>query len=220
MDLARPARTGTSTPLEKTRKLSKRQLEIRLSKLSTSIPDPNILLEQYPVSTEVAAELLYMAGFEHDDIQDRNILDLGTGTGRLAIGAALLGAKTVVGIDLDAESIRLGKENAARSDVLVNWQIGRIEDVSDTYDTVLMNPPYGTRVEHADTIFLDKAFESAPIVYTIHKSSTRPFVSKYVEKHDRRVDSIRKVDLRIPYIYNFHRKRWSVVQVDIFRIVR
>ena len=73
--------------IEGKRTLSKRQLEIRLGKLKI-LESPRLKLEQYPVSPEVAAELLYMAGFEHDDLHGKKIAELGTGTGRLAIGAA------------------------------------------------------------------------------------------------------------------------------------
>ncbi|HZD12649.1 MAG TPA: hypothetical protein VE177_03930, partial [Candidatus Binatus sp.] len=52
--------TGTS-PTEKIVALSKRQLEIRLSKLAM-IEDPKLSLEQYPISAVAASELLYIAG--------------------------------------------------------------------------------------------------------------------------------------------------------------
>lgn len=43
-------------------------------------------------------------------------LDLGTGSGILAIGAETLGAGEVSGIDFDAEAVRIAKENAAAND--------------------------------------------------------------------------------------------------------
>ncbi len=89
--------------------LSKRQLEIQLGKLKI-LEKPNLKLEQYPVSSEVASELLYMADFEHDDLDGR-VIDLGTGTGRLAIGAALMGAKEIVGVDVDEHALALAKES-------------------------------------------------------------------------------------------------------------
>src|SRR5438128_7187451 len=88
--------------------LSKRQLEILLGKLKI-LDKPNLELEQYPVSAEAASELLYMAGFEHDDLGGR-IIDLGTGTGRLAIGAALMGARETVGVDTDERALAHAKE--------------------------------------------------------------------------------------------------------------
>jgi predicted RNA methylase len=43
-----------------------------------------------------------------------------------------------------------------------------------TIDTVIMNPPFGTRVKNADMIFLKAAFDVASSsVYSLHKTSTR-----------------------------------------------
>ncbi len=40
-----------------------------------------------------------------------SVLDVGCGSGILAIGAGLLGAKDVLGIEIDPEAVRVGKEN-------------------------------------------------------------------------------------------------------------
>src|SRR2546428_819788 len=94
---------------------SKRKLEIQLGKLKI-LEKPNLKLEQYPVSSEAASELLYMADFEHDDLDGR-VIDLGTGTGRFAIGAALMGAKEIVGVDVDEQALAVAKENAETVEV-------------------------------------------------------------------------------------------------------
>ena len=41
-----------------------------------------------------------------------NVLDVGAGTGILAIAAALSGSRRVVGTDIDAPSVRIARENA------------------------------------------------------------------------------------------------------------
>ena len=41
-------------------------------------------------------------------------------------------------------------------------------------DTVIMNPPFGTRVTSADMVFLKTAYDVATTsVYSLHKTSTR-----------------------------------------------
>jgi len=49
--------------------------------------------------------------------QDTQMLDIGTGSGILAIEAALLGAKSVLAIDIDALSVRIATENALLNNV-------------------------------------------------------------------------------------------------------
>src|SRR5437016_2643187 len=108
--------------------LSKRQLEILLGKLKI-LDKPNLKLEQYPVSAEAASELLYMAGFEHDDLGGR-IIDLGTGTGRLAIGAALMGARETVGVDMDERALALAKEKVEPEGGILEWYNSDLEKLS------------------------------------------------------------------------------------------
>ena len=198
--------------------IPKRQLEIKLDKLET-LKTPKLGLEQYPVSAEAASELLYMAGFEHNDLDGKTI-DLGTGTGRLAIGATLMGASNIVGLDVDRPSIDIAARNARESNVNVEWVIGDLNSVVSGFQTVLMNPPYGTRSPHMDARFLTRAFELAPVTYSIHKSSTRNFLTELAKKNGRRVDEVRSLEMRIPHLFDFHRKKWETIQVDLYRITK
>jgi len=208
--------SGSKTA-DKTRP-SKRQLEIRLGSLKL-LEKPNLKLEQYPVSSEAASELLYMAGFEHDDLE-RRVVDIGTGTGRLAIGAALMGAKKVVGVDIDKDSLAIAKENAKTAAVRVQWVQSEIERVKGKFDAVIMNPPYGTRTTHADTRFLEKALQLAPVVYSIHKSSTREFLLKFLKKLGAQVSQVRSMKMTIPHLFEFHEKRQAIVEIDLYRIIQ
>ena len=219
MDMGATPRARTRPALELVDKQlpSKRQLEIILSKLKI-FETPTLRLEQYPVSPEAAAELLYMAGFEHDDLEGR-IIDLGTGTGRLAIGVALMSQTHIVGVDIDARALELARENAKTAGVKVNWVQSTIDQLDGTYDTVIMNPPYGTRTVHADTRFLDKAFQLAPTTYSIHKAATRTFLARYVHKSNRRIAEARTMSMKIPHLYSFHTRRWKSIEVDLCRIV-
>ena len=197
--------------------LSKRQLEVQLGKLRI-LQTPSLKLEQYPVSPEAASELLYMSGFERNDLHGR-IIDLGTGTGRLAIGAALMGSEKVVGVDVDERAIALARENAKTVHAEVEWLLSDINEIHGRFDAVVMNPPYGTRTSHADTKFLEKAFQLAPVVYSIHKASTRGFLLRFAKNHDWRIDEARNMSMKIPHLFGFHRKKWQSVDVDLFRIV-
>jgi len=219
MDMGTTSGTRASPPLRMADpRPSKKQLEIQLGRLKI-LEKPNLRLEQYPVSAETASELLYMAGFEHNDLNGR-VIDLGTGTGRLAIGAALMGARDVLGVDLDEHALALAKENAETAGVRVEWIQSDTEKVNGRFDAVIMNPPYGTRTSHADTRFLEKALQLAPIVYSIHKSSTRDFLLKFVKKLGAQVNQVRSMKMAIPHLFEFHEKRQAIVEIDLYRIIQ
>jgi putative methylase len=124
-----------------------------------------------------------------------------------------------VGLDIDERSIALARENAVAAGVEVKWVVSDIKDVVERYDTVIMNPPYGTRSPHLDVQFLERAFELAPVLYSIHKSSTRDFLRRAIERKNRRVDAVRSMSLEIPHLFPFHQKKWENVEVDLYRIL-
>ncbi len=69
------------------------------------------------------------------------VLDLGTGTGILALAAAKLGAEEVVAVDNDANAVAVARRNARDNDVAQTIRLvhGSLAEVSGTYDLVLAN---------------------------------------------------------------------------------
>lgn len=61
--------------------------------------------------------MVYTAEFEFGDIEGHTVLDLGCGTGMLGIAACMLGAGTVVGVDIDSGALAAAAENASDMDV-------------------------------------------------------------------------------------------------------
>jgi len=99
-------------------RIKKKELEIKLSQLKLVV-EPKIHLEQYTTPASIVSEILLWAN-EFDDVYDRTVCDLGCGSGRFAIGAKLLGAKKVIGIDIDSKSIKVAKENAKQANVEID----------------------------------------------------------------------------------------------------
>jgi ribosomal protein L11 methyltransferase len=60
-------------------------------------------------TTQLCLELMEKV---FDERQMSNVIDVGCGSGILSIAAIKLGAKTVLGVDIDAESIKNSRENA------------------------------------------------------------------------------------------------------------
>ncbi len=197
------------------------EIEDRLDRLRSQ-PDPDPWLEQYTTPAKIAAEMLFTAAYIYDDIEDKVVADLGCGTGRLAIGALLLGAQHVVGVDIDPRAIAVAMDNAEAAEVSNRCALvsGDVAPLRGVFDTVLMNPPFGTRQRHLDVRFLLEALRLANSVYSIHKSSTRRFIKSFISRHGGEISSLLQMDLEIPWMFDFHEKVRKPVRVDLYRIAR
>lgn len=204
-------------------------------------PMPKPDLEQYTVSAETAATMLYIAAYTNNDIIGKKILDLGCGTGRLALGAAYLGAKQVVGVDIDKTAVRSAYENSVQADLKTKtqWINADINVVRGRFDTVLQNPPFGIQTIHADLKFLKKAVETGKRIYSFHKGScnaatfrktlnsksispipTAPtlFLKKFIEKNGGEIRGVYAMNMSIPHMFNFHMKRKHTFAIDLYVI--
>ncbi|MCI0569852.1 MAG: 50S ribosomal protein L11 methyltransferase [Myxococcaceae bacterium] len=82
-----------------------------------------------------------------------SVLDVGTGTGVLAIAARRLGAGRVVGVDNDATSVELARENAqVNGTPEVELSGTPLEEVPGTFDLVLANILANTLIELAPAL--------------------------------------------------------------------
>lgn len=70
-----------------------------------------------------------------------SVLDVGCGSGILAVAAARLGASRVVAVDLDPAAVAVTRANAARNHVggLVETRTGTVEAVAEQFGTVVAN---------------------------------------------------------------------------------
>lgn len=84
----------------------------------------------------------------------RRVLDVGTGSGILAIAARLLGAKVAVGIEIDPEALPAAREHADLNDVDVRFV--RADGArcvrAGTFDVVLANIAAPLLIERADEL--------------------------------------------------------------------
>lgn len=87
---------------------------------------------------------LLIRALQHRRIAGRSVLDLGTGTGALAIEAARAGAQSVTAVDLSVRSALASWINSRVHGVAVRVRRGDLfEPVADhRFDLVLSNPPY------------------------------------------------------------------------------
>jgi putative methylase len=179
-------------------------------------PHPDPASEQVATPPEAAAELLYEA-LARGDLQDRTVLDLGSGTGQLAIGAALLGARTVVGIERDPEALLVARENAVRSGAECQWVEESVDAWNTPADTVVMNPPFGAQRKHADAPFWERALALAErAVYAFSLADSRTFIARRAVERAARIEVSRPIPWELPATFPHHRKPRVSLAVDLW----
>ncbi len=200
----------------------KKHLEMRLQNIP-SHPKPKVDLEQYTTPSVIASDLIWNA-FSLGDIEGMDIVDLGCGTGIFAIGSALMGASSSVGMDIDEESIELarkvsGKLKLDNAEFIVS-DIGDFNEALNA-DTVFQNPPFGSQ-KHADKgqdlNFVKKAIGLNPdVLYSFHMASTEEFLIKFYGDNGLDITHLFRYKFPIPRIYEFHSKEKQLVDVIVIR---
>jgi putative methylase len=199
-----------------------KHLEMTLQRIA-GYSHPRTALEQYQTPAPLAARLLYHALMK-GDIEGKTVCDLGCGTGVLAIGAALLGADCVRGVDSDPKAVGGAKANAALLDAHVEFIVADVRDAAlpgllEPCDTVIMNPPFGSQKVHADRPFIDLALSIAPVTYSIFNAGSTQFIETYTAGRaeiDERVGGV----FPIKRTFSFHTHDVQEIEVEILRLIR
>ena len=202
----------------------KKHLEMRLQSIP-SHPKPKVGLEQYTTPSVIASDLIWNA-YSLGDVEDMDIVDLGCGTGIFAVGSALMGANSAVGVDVDEDSIALAQEvkDKLKLDNL-NFIVSDINDFDESLnaDTVFQNPPFGSQ-RNADSgqdlRFIQKAIElDCDVLYSFHMQSTEEFLINYYADNGLEITHIFRYEFPIPKIYDFHTKEKQNVDVIVIRAI-
>jgi len=199
-----------------------KRLEMTLQRIA-GYSHPRAALEQYQTPAPLAARLLYHALMK-GDIEGKTVCDLGCGTGVLAIGAALLGADCVRGVDSDPKAVEGAKANAELLDAHVDFIVADVRDATlpgrlGFTDTVIMNPPFGAQKAHADRPFIDLALKVAPVTYSIFNAGSTQFIETYTAERveiDERVSGL----FPIKRTFFFHTQDVQEIEVEILRLIR
>ncbi|MDS0276803.1 METTL5 family protein [Halomicroarcula sp. S1AR25-4] len=186
--------------------------------------NPLASLEQYRTPPDLAAHLVHTADLQ-GDIQDRTVVDLGCGTGMLALGAALRGPDTVVGLDIDPAPLSTARDNERKvgSTTSVSWVRADATQAplcppEDT--TVVMNPPFGAQSgnEHADREFLATAAEVAAVSYSVHNEGSQAFVESFAADNGGEVTHAFETAFDLPKQFDFHDEDYRTITAEVYRI--
>jgi putative methylase len=188
------------------------------------VDELDVSLEQYPTPASIAAAILYSAEMENHDITDKTVCDLGCGDGIFAIGAALLGAMRVIGVDVQSKSLKVSQQNARMLSVegTTDWILGDVSslEMRRRVDTVVTNPPFGVKTRGADLKFLRKALSIAGVTYSIHLAGNknRAFLKQTIEGLGGNLTQVETFQFPIRRLYEFHHKEKHFINVDLYRI--
>ena len=188
------------------------------NKILFNSPDfdkPKPELEQYSTPPDIALDIIKKVNSAGN--LSGTVADLGSGTGRLSIAAAILGAK-VTGFEIDEEAITIAKEYSEQKGLKIKWINQPIEGIEYEFDTVIMNPPFGSQRPGADKIFLEKAMEIATHVWTIHLSETRKFIEKTVNNKNYQILELYEFEYPLKNSMPFHTKNISTENAILYHI--
>lgn len=179
-----------------------------------------------------AADIIYFAGFEFDDIANHLIIDLGSGTGRLSIASVFLRANQVIGIDFDWAAIKIFKQNISDLDLnhlispicanVSNFEISKKNLTDSLKITTIMNPPFGVQKRTADRAFLLKAFNFSDTIYSIHlhNEKVHDFLSNFINKNGWKIDYVFPFKMELEKTFPFHTQKKKDINVVIYRIIK
>lgn len=145
--------------------LPKNKLEEGLEKLDQGLPvqyiigdvdfygitlkvNKNVLIPRFETETLVEKTIKYSKQILTEPL---NIIDLGTGSGAIAIALKKNIKSKIDAIDISDEALEVAKQNAKINDVDINfYKSDMLENVKGKYDIIISNPPYiayGEKIE-------------------------------------------------------------------------
>jgi putative methylase len=179
---------------------------------------PKRELEQVATPAEAAADLL-AAAERLGGLAGRSVVDLGSGTGRLAVGAALLGARPVVGVEIDPTLVDAASAAARAAGVDVTFVTADVREWREVADLVVMNPPFGAQRRHADRPFWDTALTTARnAVHAFALADSRIFIARRAVERNAQILENEPVRWELARIFPHHTRARVRLPVDRWAI--
>ncbi|XP_059167827.1 rRNA N6-adenosine-methyltransferase METTL5-like [Physella acuta] len=209
--------------------MKRKELESYLQDVDV-FDNPKIKLEQYPTTPHIAACMLHTISATYDDLAGKTIAYLGVGCGVLSIVATMLGARYVLGVDIDEDALEICSGNLEEFEMTsidlvaadVKYLFGSNPENSRLYkqfDTVVMNPPFGTkRNEGIYMDFLQAGLNlSNNSVYSLHKTSTREHILKKASSWGVEATVVAELRYDLANTFKFHKKKVVDIEFDFIR---
>ena len=199
------------------------ELETQLAVVA-GFENPRTDLEQYPTPPGLAAHVVHVADL-NGDVEGRTVLDLGTGTGMLALAAALRGPARVIGVEIDRAALTTATANQRRvaASAPVHWiqaDATRLPLAVPDPVTVVMNPPFGAQDgnRNADRGFLATASRVASVSYSVHNANSEAFVEAFAADNGGEVTHAFAADFEIGAQFDHHADESRDIDAEVYRI--
>ena len=114
------------------------------------IVNKNVLIPRFETEELVLNTISFIKEYFNKKIK---VLDIGTGSGAIAISIKKEVDSEVSATDISKEALEVAKENAERNNVSINFINTNIYDgIKDKFDIIISNPPYIRYDEEIDEI--------------------------------------------------------------------
>ncbi len=126
-----------------------------------------------------------------DFAKDKTVLDIGMGNGALLLYASLLSPRSLNGIDIDAEALKMAKLNMEANRIEATLEQCDLKDYkSAPFDVIICNPPYfkntGQKRERLDRA-KNEDYMPLPILFAGFKRLCKDNGSIYLIYHSKRL---------------------------------
>ena len=105
--------------------------------------DKRVLIPRFETELLVEKTINYCQKKFNNNLQNINILDIGTGSGCIAITLKKELNCKVTGIDISLDALEVARNNALNNNVNINfYQSDIFSNIKEKYDVIISNPPY------------------------------------------------------------------------------
>ena len=137
----------------------------------------NTLIPRF--ETELLVEKTYNYIKKYFNKDNIRILDIGTGSGCIAIALNKLVNSMVTAVDISNDALDVAKENNVINNTDVNFIVSDVfSNVNDKYDVIISNPPY---ISYGDTEVMDIVKNNEPHLALYAKDNGLYFYDKIIK---------------------------------------
>lgn len=158
--------------------------------------------QAFGTGTHATTGLCLQAVSEHFETNNppEQVLDVGTGSGILAMASAALGAKQVIACDIDSDACKVALENVANNQLTGQISITDepLEEISGRYDLVLANILASENIRLADQLIRHLAPQGRLVLSGI-----------LIEQEQQVIDGFTNFPVKL--LTTSHRDEWTCI---------